>query len=200
MSIENGEIGFTGVEFNAKKKLYTSNMKVIKLAQLPSSVDSYDKPTYKYIEVRTGNLGESDIENARISFKVTKAWLSENNLESSQIALFRYVIGQWVKLETTLGEDDGEYVHYTASTPGFSYFAIAASEEPAASAPVETPVETPTETIPPEPTAAEKVAELAKSTGSKIFLVILALAIIAALVYFLVIRKNKRHKPHHFGF
>lgn len=200
LPIENGEIGFTKVEFNAKKKLYTSNMKVIKVAQLPSSIDSYSKPTYKYIEVRTGNLDEKDIENAQISFKVTKSWLSENNLESNKIALFRYVNEQWIKLETTLGEDDGEYVHYTASTPGFSYFAIAASQEPAIQLPVETPVETPTETTPPAPTVAERVAEIAKSSGSKVFLGVLVFAIIIALVYFLVFKKNKRHKPHHFGF
>ncbi|MCK4590042.1 MAG: PGF-pre-PGF domain-containing protein, partial [Nanoarchaeota archaeon] len=146
LPIDNGEIGFTKVEFKTKKELYSSNMKVIKVVQLPSNVDSHEKPAYKYIEIRTGNLEEKNIEEAKINFKVAKSWLTENNLNQENIALFRHVNENWIQLTTTLGQDDGEFIHYTASTPGFSYFAIAASEEPAAPAPTEPTIETPEET------------------------------------------------------
>ncbi|MCK4589987.1 MAG: PGF-pre-PGF domain-containing protein [Nanoarchaeota archaeon] len=199
LEIDNSEIGFTKVEFTAKTKIYTAVMHVFKLDSLPENIPSYDKQVYKYVHVKEWNLDEEDIENVKIEFKVSKTWLAENGLTSDNIALFRY-IDEWKESPTTLQNEDDAYAYYSAATISFSYFAIAATAEPAAVVPEPT-IETPEETIETTaPTAAEKAAEIAKSTGSKVFLAILALAIIAALVYFLVMKKDKRKRPKHFGF
>jgi len=63
------------------------------------------------------------LEN-KISFKVKKDWLSEQKLIAEEVSLYRYSENTWKELKTSLGEDDGTYIHYTAETPGFSYFII----------------------------------------------------------------------------
>ncbi|MBI2112371.1 PGF-pre-PGF domain-containing protein [Candidatus Woesearchaeota archaeon] len=128
VEVENGEIGFTQVDFKLKETVWGPWVKVEKKETLPSNVDSLDKKVYKYVEVTTGvALKDNVFESPVISFKVKKTWLAENSVAKENMALFRYVDGKWVELATTLGQDDGTYVHYTAVTPGFSYFAIGQS-------------------------------------------------------------------------
>jgi hypothetical protein len=40
------------------------------------------------------------------------------------INLMRYYKNQWQKINTTLIDEDGEYLYFTAKTPGFSTFAV----------------------------------------------------------------------------
>jgi len=65
------------------------------------------------------------VENATVEFKVSKSWLSSNNIDSTTVALMRYSGGQWSKLTTAAtGTEDSTYKYYTATTSGFSTFAV----------------------------------------------------------------------------
>jgi len=125
LEVNNGEIGITAVEFDVSKKVYGAWMKVEKKASLPSSVKTFSGDTYRKIQITKGSaLKEDVLVNPTIDFKVPKTWLTENKIGKANIALHRYVDDNWVELSTTMGEDDGTYVHYSAETPGFSYFII----------------------------------------------------------------------------
>lgn len=65
------------------------------------------------------------VESATVEFKVLKSWLSSNSIDSATVALMRYNGGQWDKLTTAAtGTEDSTYKYYTATTSGFSTFAV----------------------------------------------------------------------------
>src|SRR3989338_1416351 len=82
-----------------------------------------------YLEFKAENLDQSNVKEARIKFKVSKADISSKNLNKATIALNRYASNAWSKLATTLAGEDSSSVFYEAVTPGFSVFAITGEEE-----------------------------------------------------------------------
>lgn len=73
------------------------------------------------------------VENAVIEFKVQKSWLSGNNIDPATVKLLKYENGQWVELPTTAtGAEDATYKYYSATTSGFSTFAVAGKTAPSA--------------------------------------------------------------------
>ena len=87
-------------------------------------VSTVPAPTvYQYLRINKKNLKNTDAEGFKVGFRVTKSWLTANNMASGDIALYRYKSG-WNQLTTrVIGTDEG-YVNYEADTPGFSSFAI----------------------------------------------------------------------------
>lgn len=84
---------------------------------------------YKSFNVWVGNGGygdSDDIRNAAISFKVEKAWIQENNINSSSIVLYKYdnKNKEWMKLPVNLTNEDDQSLHFTANVPGYSSFVI----------------------------------------------------------------------------
>ncbi|NOQ48629.1 MAG: PGF-pre-PGF domain-containing protein, partial [Methanococcoides sp.] len=80
---------------------------------------------YQNLNLWVGNAAFSNdkIENAVIGFRISKAWLSENSIDESSVALYRYD-GKWNKLFTTKTSEDDSYIYFEAEAPGFSPFAI----------------------------------------------------------------------------
>lgn len=82
---------------------------------------------YKNVNIWVGNYGyatEKNIKDPVIGFKVSRTWLSDNNVKKSTILLSRYSSGAWDPLPTIRTTEDADYVYYEAQTPGFSPFAI----------------------------------------------------------------------------
>ena len=79
---------------------------------------------YEYLEIDKYNLENEDIEEVDIEFVVNKSWLTDNNLDEDEVVLSRYTT-EWNSLPTSIVSSDATAVTYTATTPGFSYFAIA---------------------------------------------------------------------------
>src|SRR3989344_5148180 len=125
VAVDNGEVGITEVSFAAAQTVYGAWVSVNAKESFPSSVADFANKEYKKVEISTGpSLKEGSLEKAAVKFKVEKTWLAENKLAKGAVAMYRYAEGKWNELKTTIGEDDGTYVHYTAETPGFSYFVI----------------------------------------------------------------------------
>ncbi len=123
--VTNGEIGVTEVSFKVDKIAWGAWTKIEKKDSLPTGTKAFSNKVYRYIEItKSQTLNDEIIKNAEIKFKVKKDWLNKNNLDKSNVVLYRYNADKWNELTTIVGEDDGTYVYYTASTPGFSYFAI----------------------------------------------------------------------------
>jgi len=76
-------------------------------------------------------------------------------LSESAVALFRHASGQWNELSTSVKTSTSTSVTYSAVTPGFSYFAVAAKAAPSEEAPeaAEAAPEAPKEAAKPLPIA-----------------------------------------------
>jgi PGF-pre-PGF domain-containing protein len=83
---------------------------------------------YKYFNITTQNLDESNVAKARLKFRVNKTWYSENNLNPATTKLNRYESNGWRTLSTTQTTSDTDYYYFEAETPGFSTFAVTATK------------------------------------------------------------------------
>ncbi len=73
---------------------------------------------------REGTISSENAQNIRISFRVSREWIAENNIDIKTLRLSRYSDGAWTDLPTEVtGEDDG-YIYLSATTPGFSLFQV----------------------------------------------------------------------------
>ncbi|WP_319506888.1 PGF-pre-PGF domain-containing protein [uncultured Methanolobus sp.] len=80
---------------------------------------------YRNLNIWVGKSGFSDsITDCTIGFKVSKEWLDENEVDEDSVRLLHYSGGEWEELDTELVDEDDEYLHFEARTPGFSPFAI----------------------------------------------------------------------------
>ena len=204
IDIENGAIGVTEVDFGVSQTVYGAWVKVEKKDSLPSSVESFSGESYRFLHITTSSaLKEEYLVSPTIKFKVEKAWLTENGLAKNSIALFHYDEG-WSKLTTTVGEDDGTYVHYTATTSGFSYFVIGVAAEEAVSEAEETGVETTTEKtgteVFAEETASGEEAKVKETSYRWLWISLVIITIVVLLiVYYKSKKKTKSVKTRKFG-
>ena len=130
MNINKAGIPFGMVAFTTNKAVSNAEITVTALAE--SSQVSFQVYTklFKYLKLDTKNLADSAIGNAEIEFFVSNAWMKENIVAEADISLFRYTDNQWHELPTVQIGSDATNAYYRASTPGFSYFAIASKVLP----------------------------------------------------------------------
>lgn len=80
---------------------------------------------YKYIEIKTKNLNNDNFDGeVKIGFSVERNWIESNNLGRADVALYRFADEKWNQLPTNFVDERGDIFLYSATTPGFSYFAI----------------------------------------------------------------------------
>jgi len=107
---------------------------------LPGSITPPEPETYQYLTITLYHLEDADFDEAIISFHVPVGYLSAMGMKTTDVAMMRYVDGQWVRLKTTLIKEEGGRAYYEATTPGFSVFAIVLEKDGATvAAPVSTP-------------------------------------------------------------
>ena len=122
-------IGITSVDFTAKEEILGPWIEVKKLDSSEKEADDFGGRIFQSIKITVGRtLDEGKISDARISFMVDKSFLDENGIDKNDVALYRYVDGEWNRLPTTISGENTDYVHYLAETPGFSYFIIGQKE------------------------------------------------------------------------
>ncbi len=94
-----------------------------------SALVDMDAPDTVYCNVnlwvgKSGFSSSENIEDSIVGFRIQKDWIEENEIDVNTIRLCRYSDGQWNYLDTQKISEDGTYLHFEASTPGFSPFAI----------------------------------------------------------------------------
>ena len=121
------------VEFDAMRTVGRTTT-VVEMLKEKSTLTSYapEGEIYRYLNIWVGNSGFASPENVAepcVGFKVEKAWIAENGIKETTICLCRYSEGKWDRLPTVKEGEDQNYLHFKASTPGFSPFAITGEKE-----------------------------------------------------------------------
>ena len=93
-------------------------------SNLPTTMAAPPTTVYQYMSITsstiTGVVSETSME-----FNVPQSWLTEHSYTVNDIVMMRNVDGKWQTLNTQLVSQKAGTVFYRATTPGFSYFAIA---------------------------------------------------------------------------
>ncbi len=120
-----------GISFEAKEDKGAVVGKVQLLREKPADVGDTKGRSYQMMSITVGSEGtisDGNSDNIQISFKVSKKWIEENNIDESTIRMTRFHDGKWQDLPSNqVGEDD-EYIYFYAQTPGFSIFSIVGDE------------------------------------------------------------------------
>ncbi len=194
ITTSNGVLGVTSIDFVVEKTTYGATMQVKKVDALPSSVKAFSEKKYKTLDISETNVEKALSGNAIINFKVEKKWLADNKLASNAVGMFHYKDNAWVGLKTTVGQDDGTYVHYTAETPGFSYFII--GEKSGVAVPVAekkaAPSAAPTSVTEPIEAVAEEVTVEEPTGGSAVVWVIVGLVLVGLLAWVVMALRRRR--------
>lgn len=108
---------------NVKSALSNVQVEVQALSSKPVTAPAAAK-VFQYLKILNKNLAGSDAETIKITFRVPKSWLTENNLASGDIALYRYKNNKWNRISVTVTGTDVTYVNFESEVPGFSFFAV----------------------------------------------------------------------------
>ena len=125
MKITNPEIGFKQINITVKNQANNVRITVTKLDDKPASiVHEIVGKVYKYMEITAEKINETHIDKVKIQFEVNKTWINDNNIDPDTVALNRYRVNAWERLQTRKTSEDNDFVYYEAETTGFSTFAI----------------------------------------------------------------------------
>ncbi|MFZ3077629.1 MAG: PGF-pre-PGF domain-containing protein [Candidatus Aenigmatarchaeota archaeon] len=185
--------GLTQIDISVKNIATDVKITVEKLAGKPASITqeavSTNGMVYKFMNISKENLADKDIEKAKIRFKIEKSWLSANNFSALQIVMKRYT-AQWDSLNTSMTSEDTSYAYYSADSPGFSVFAVAADKN------VVTPVAPEQPMQPQQPLQEIPQQQQSAGTPLNMTIVYMVIAIVAILggVLFMEMKKEKSDK------
>jgi len=186
------EIGVTEVSITVKNEVSDVKITVEKLEEKPEEVvKDVVGMVYRYLKITTLNIGDEDIESAKVKFKVEKAWLEENNLDPETVLLNRYHDNEWEGLSTELVGEDDEYYYYEASLTGFSIFAITAKEKEVVTT-TSMPVTTSTAPVTTTSTVPAKLEAPKRKMWPYWLLAVVAILLVASLIFFLKPFKPRR--------
>ncbi|NIO22850.1 MAG: PGF-pre-PGF domain-containing protein [Candidatus Aenigmarchaeota archaeon] len=128
--IESEMFAFTEIMIEVEKESQDVEVSVNRLLEKPGSVIKEPAgKVYQYIEIKHDNL-EGRLRNVVIIFRVENEWLSDNNIDKSEISLNRYLPSdEWEVFPSTLINEDSNYAYYGVEVPGLSVFSITGREK-----------------------------------------------------------------------
>ena len=177
--------------------------------------ESLQGKTYQLLSINTtANLNRA-VEQANVTFLVSKTWLSSNDFEPTEISVQSYqpTSKTWTRARVRLLRQTSNHAYYSFEKPqDSSIFAVTASaseetltppqEEPPTPRPPEPrqerppePPQEPPEDMPEEPSEPSAFAK--QSNRENIGRAIVASIIILAIIAFLVILKHSRKKKNY---
>ncbi len=120
----NSSISLSEMDINVNTAQST-NLLITQFYNPPSEILPMSGQIYQYLEIEFSNPLNSG--NVNLIFKVNKTWISQNNINSSNISICKLdnlTNNAWIILNTTYQGADGNFDYYQANINSFSYFAI----------------------------------------------------------------------------
>ncbi len=205
MYINNEKIAISAITLNSGETLSSAEIGINSLKAKPTTISSEPATSvYQYFDITSKNMG-TKLQNVVIEFDVLTSWLTTNGIDRDTVVLYRFANSQWSALPTSVANIKTGEIEYTATTPGFSTFAIgspASSLTPPESTPstdtttTEQPA-TPSETTEGQPEALEPYAGEEPSSiaiTKKIMPYIAVGLVIVLLIIVVVINQRKKRK------
>ncbi|MFA5331543.1 MAG: kelch repeat-containing protein [Methanoregula sp.] len=93
-------------------------------SSLGSGIPSAPGSVYEYISLVPARY--TTITGAAIMFTLPVSWLDEHHMSPQDVVLYHYTGTAWTALPTTAGTQSQGQVTFTATSPGFSLYAISA--------------------------------------------------------------------------
>ncbi|NVO67423.1 lectin like domain-containing protein [Methanofollis tationis] len=112
----------TGVSVTAGQRI---DGIMVTIAPASSGPAGLEAPVYQYLVANLTYTTDDAIAGAAFTFEVSTAWLEEQGLSPGDISLWRYRDGAWAALPTEVLREENGRVYFRATSPGFSYFAVA---------------------------------------------------------------------------
>jgi PGF-pre-PGF domain-containing protein len=124
----NIETGIKQIEIRVKNEAQNVGVAVSKYDARPEMVPiEKEGLVYSYLEIQTVNLGDN-LDKAIITFFVDKDWVTENDFDARDIALFLFeeYLQKWKELKTSYNSSDDDYYYYyfEAESDDFGYFLV----------------------------------------------------------------------------
>ena len=195
-------VPITAVKINPASEMNYTKINVIVFKEKPSEIPKINNAYSDYMDMSVEAHPLVSITDAKITFGVSKTWLTENGFTSGNVILYRYR-NSWTKLETKMTSQDSQNYYFEATTPGFSYFVIGAEKE-TTTTPTTSPIVTNDTTKPvanpgeDNGTAvpASDVKTKQKPYDNTWWIIILVVIVVLAIILPLTMRK-KPNKKHH---
>ena len=131
--VDNSNIPVTNIEVTANTDLSSVTFKISEITSQPAGTGDALGGTgtgagevYQFFSVDKKNLVNSDMSSATMDFRIPLSWFTQNGVSQDNIALYRFntATQNWDEIVAVKASSDSNYVYYTSSVPGFSYFAI----------------------------------------------------------------------------
>ncbi len=191
LDIENDQIAITHVGFTVNADVDLVTLFVYSLKEKPTDIPGASSKVFQYLEVKPEGLENKDITSGEIKFKVDKQWLVDNGASSGDVVLYHYTSAGWVALPTQMVKEDEKSVSFTASTPGFSYFAIGTKIVPPTTTPTEEKPTTPTTQPPQEKPPVIAPPVVAGTNSALIGVIIVVIVLLVGLIGYYIYERKK---------
>ncbi|MBN1502955.1 PGF-pre-PGF domain-containing protein [Candidatus Woesearchaeota archaeon] len=96
------------------------------ISSLPENMSQIEEEVYQIINIKPLNFGESDIEDLRVWYSVSKAWLKEQSLVADDVVLFSYYNNKWNEITANKASQDSDKYYFYSDVAGLEYLIIAA--------------------------------------------------------------------------
>ena len=114
------------VTLTTTDSLKSLEMTAVPVSQYTSSSTFSGKAVAGYLSVTPVGVNDASISGGTIRIAVNSAWLEDRDLQISDVSLMLHHDGTWNTLPTTYHGQIGTEYYFTATTPGFSTFAVVA--------------------------------------------------------------------------
>jgi len=186
-NLEESNTHLTELYLVVKNRTSSVSITIESLGQKPADVGDVPGRVYKYINITKENLDNDNIQEGKIKFKVSNSWITSNNIDSTTIALYRYVNNSWNKLSTSKTSEESNYTYFEAITSGFSYFSVAGQTKAGAT----TTTVLPGATTTTAPTTTTTVP-LVKKGIEWVYLVIILLVVAVIILFSIKFLKKEK--------
>jgi PGF-pre-PGF domain-containing protein len=121
---------FTAITIKAAKDVKDGELAIDVPDELPNYIDAPAENIYQYLHI-VYPAAENTINEAVVAFNLPVSWLSAHGMRVADVRLMRYTHGAWQTLPTTFVKEENGRAYFSATTPGFCYFAVGGTTAPA---------------------------------------------------------------------